>query len=205
MERVGPKGVVLGLDKDRSMTGFREHLTSGLAVAAFLALAACSGPEATPPAAPAPEAAAPPAAQAPPPAVVAPAESPTIGGDGSAIQLSALSGADMEAQPLTGELGCSFSTGAASPLLVAMGNVGSREPAQGLVKVADSVERIAAPGGFDGMLKGAVFSGAGKTIRIAVTGPATGGGESPPSPATLTYQRADGASRTFMGDWTCGP
>ena len=188
------------------MTGFRERLTSGLAIAALLALAACSGPEAAPPAAPAPEAAVPPVAEAPPPSdVVAPAESPTIGGDGSAIELSALSGADMEAQPLAGELGCSFSSGTAAPLLVAMGNVASREPAQGLVKVANSVERVAAPGGFDGMLKGAVFNGAGKTIRIAVTGPATGGGESPPSPATLTYQRADGASRTFAGDWTCGP
>jgi hypothetical protein len=71
--------------------------------------------------------------------------------------------------------------------------------------VGDYVERVAAPGGFDGMLKGAVFTGAGKTIRIMLTGPAIGGGESPPRPATLTYDRADGASRTIAGRWTCGP
>jgi len=40
---------------------------------------------------------------------------------------------------------------------------------------------------------------------IADTGPAEGGAESPPRPATLTYQRADGASRVFQGLWTCGP
>ena len=76
--------------------------------------------------------------------------------------------------------------------------------AQGLVKVGTYVERIAAPGGFDGLVNGATFTGAGKTIRIALTGPATGGGESPAYPATLTYDRADGAKRVYAGTWTCG-
>ena len=67
------------------------------------------------------------------------------------------------------------------------------------------IERVAARGGFDGMLKGAVFTGRGKTIRIALTGEPTQGGESPPTPATLTYERADGARRTIQGEWTCGP
>jgi hypothetical protein len=136
---------------------------------------------------------------------VAPAGSPTVGGDGSAIQLSALSETDLKAEPLQGELSCGFSTEAGSSLLVAQGDVAAKSAAQGVVKVGDYVERIAAPGGFNGMLKGAVFTGAGKTIRIALTGPATGGGESPPRPATLTYERADGASRVFAGRWTCGP
>lgn len=189
------------------MAGRREHAVSGMALAAaLLALAACSEPETTPPGAAPPVA--PPVTQpqpaTPPPAAAVP-NSPTVGGDGSQIQLSALSPTDIETGKLQGELGCSFSTDAASPLLVATGNVASRDPAQGLVKVGDYVERIAAPGGFDGMLKGPVFSGAGKTIRITVTGPATGGGESPPRPATLTYDRADGASRTFAGRWECGP
>jgi len=173
------------------MTGFSERLTRGAAIAAVLLLAACSGQEA--------------AAPAPMPDGAPPADVPTPGGGGSAIQLSALSEADMAAQPLTGELGCNFSTDTASPLLIAMGTVASREPAQGLVKVSGTVERITAPGGFDGMPKGAVFTGQDKTIRITLTGPAAGGGESPPSPATLTYERADGARLTLAGRWECGP
>lgn len=171
------------------MTGVRERLTRGAAIAAVLLLAACSGQEAATPA-PTPDA--------------APPEAPANGGEGSAIMLSALSAADMEAQPLAGELACSFSTDAASPLLVARGNVASDNAAQGLVKVTGSVERVTAPGGFDGMLKGAVFTGAGMTIRITQTGPSAGGGESPPSPATLTYE-ADGANQTLAGRWECGP
>lgn len=186
------------------MAGLRERLRlGGTALATVLMVAACSGQETAEPKAPA--ANTPPLAAEPPAPVPAPAQGATTGGDGSAIALSALSAADLQANPLGGELGCSFSTPTASPLLIAMGVVASREPAQGLVKVATYVERIAAPGGFDGMLKGATFTGAGKTIRVAVTGPATGGGESPPAPATLTYQRADGASITLAGSWQCGP
>lgn len=177
------------------------------------ALAACSEPSASDPApapAPGPAEVRTPAVSPPTPAPVvaepsAPAESPTVGGDGSAIRLSPLASADLRAEPLQGELACSFAIGDAAPLLFAQGNVASKEAAQGVVKVGDYVERVAAPGGFDGMLKGAVFTGAGKTIRITLTGPAIGGGESPPRPATLTYDRADGANRTFAGRWTCGP
>lgn len=191
------------------MVGLRRRHAALIAIAAVVSVAACSRQEATDPVAPAePTAAEPPVAVSAPPTPTpapAPPESPTVGGDGSAIRLSVLSAADLEREPLSGELGCSFSTDEAPPLLVAKGNVASRDPAQGLVKVLDSVERISAPGGFDAMLKGAVFSGAGETIRITLTAPAVGGGESPPIPATLTYDRADGASRTFVGRWECGP
>jgi len=132
------------------------------------------------------------------------AEPATEGGDGSQIVLSALTGADMNGAKLEGELACSFSGGDAT-LLLARGNVGSAERAQALVKVANSVERISAPGGYDAMIKGVRFAGQGKTITITVTGKALDGGESPASPATLTYDRADGARRTLIGDWTCGP
>ena len=132
-------------------------------------------------------------------------ESATIGGDGSNIVLVQLSSADIDDAALTGELGCSFSIGNALPLLVAMGDVASKEPSRGVVKVGDYVEVVTAPGGFDAMLQGAQFSGAGKTIRIVLTGAATGSGESPPAPATLTYDRADGARRSFAGEWQCGP
>ena len=187
----------------------RQRLTMVWAfVAAGLALAACSDQASQeqaaskPPAAIGSETRTP---ATPPPATAAEqASGSTIGGDGSEIQLSELTSADMQANPTQGELACGFAANGAT-LLTAQGNVASKEPAQGLVKVGDYVERIAAPGGFDGMLKSATFTGAGKTILIAVTGPATGGGESPPRPATLTYQRADGASRVFPGTWTCGP
>lgn len=173
--------------------------------AATLTLAACSDQTAKDQAASTPP---PPSVgtQTRTPAVAAPAPtaSTTVGGDGSEIQLSELTPADMQANPIEGELACGFSADGAR-LLVAQGHVASKDAAQGLVKVASYVERVAAPGGFDGMIKGATFSGQGKTILIAVTGPAAGGGESPPHPATLTYQRADGASRVFAGTWTCGP
>lgn len=175
-----------------------------------IALAACSDaddqpvatePVETPAAAPAPG----PAAAIAPAAPAVGTAAPTTGGDGSAIRLSALSAAEIADADLQGELGCSFSTTEASPLLIAMGNVASDDPAFGLVRIGDTIERIATPGGFDAMLDGATFSGRGTTIRIALTGPATGGGESPARPATLTFDRADGAQRVFAGRWACGP
>lgn len=173
--------------------------------AAALLVAGCSGSDGETAVAPAPPGAPPAPAPAPAPPE-APGLGATVGGDGSAIELSPLSAAEIEAADLSGELGCSFAaSGAAAPLLVAMGNVASREPAWGVVKVGTYVERVGAPGGFDAMLDGATFSGAGKTVRITLTGPAVGGGESPPRPATLTYDRADGARRGFAGLWSCGP
>lgn len=128
----------------------------------------------------------------------------TKGGDGSPITLAALSSGDLQDAQLFGELRCVFAA-TAGQLLVAGGNVGLADPAVGVVKVGGYVEPVSAPGGYDGMLKGATFVGQGKTIRVAPTGPAVGGGESPARPATLTFERADGASRTFPGRWTCGP
>ena len=130
----------------------------------------------------------------------------TVGGDGSQIQLSPLLRADFEANKLDGELGCSFNSGGGTdPLLYAVGYSGVKAPGYGLVKVTGYVERIVAPGGYDAMVNGTTFNGQGKTIKIALTGKATGGGESPAYPATLTYDRADGAKRVIEGTWTCGP
>lgn len=131
----------------------------------------------------------------------------TRGGDGSGIVLAPLSAMEIDTAALAGELACGFSAGEAgdAPLLLAKGDVASSNPARGVVKVGDSVEAVAAPGGFDAMLRGTRFSGSGKTIDLALTGPATGGGESPPRPAMLTYLRGDGAKRTWTGWWQCGP
>ena len=129
----------------------------------------------------------------------------TRGGDGSEITLNALTEEDMREADLPGELGCSFTTADGKVLLIAMGNVASSDAAQGVVKVAGYVERVSAPGGFDGMTAAPTFSGKGKTVHIEVTGEPTEGGESPPRPATLTYDRADGAQRDWRGEWRCGP
>ncbi len=191
------------------MTFHRYPLRTSL-IGLAVALAACSDPADQPVAVdPTETPASVPPSPAPAPSVpessAVEAAGATIGGDGSAIRLSALSSAEVADASLSGELGCSFSTREASPLLVAMGNVASPDPAFGLVKIGDSVERVAAPGGFDAMLDGATFSGRGTSISIALTGPATAGGESPARPATLTFDRADGAQRVFAGRWECGP
>jgi hypothetical protein len=129
----------------------------------------------------------------------------TRGGDGSEITLNALTEADMREASLSGELGCQFTTDDGEVLLIAMGKVASSDAAQGVVKVAGYVERVSAPGGFDGITASPTFSGKGKTVHIEVTGEPTEGGESPPRPATLTYDRADGARRDWRGEWRCGP
>lgn len=133
------------------------------------------------------------------------AASETTGGDGSAITLNALTEQDMRQAELPGELGCQFTTEGGQVLLIAMGNVASSEPARGVVKVAGYVEPVSAPGGFDGITDSPTFNGKGKTVQVQVTGEPTEGGESPPRPATLTYDRADGAQRTWPGQWRCGP
>ena len=129
----------------------------------------------------------------------------TQGGDGSEITLNALTEEDMNEASLPGELGCQFTTDDGEVLLIAMGNVGSSDAAQGVVKVAGYVERVSAPGGFNGITESPTFSGKGKTVHIEVTGEPTEGGESPPRLATLTYDRADGAQRDWQGEWRCGP
>lgn len=134
-----------------------------------------------------------------------PTPPPTVGGDGSAIRLSALSAGDIQTARLQGELVCAFAEQGGT-LLYASGDVASTERATGIVKIGDYVEPISAPGGFDGILRGATFAGRGTTVSVARTSDQPiGGGESPAHPATLTFQRADGASRVFTGNWTCGP
>lgn len=180
------------------------------ATALSLALAACSGPaepEKTPTASydgeVVPEGK---AAEAPPP--IKPTDVPTRGGDGSPIELAALTEADVSGAKLKGELACSFVDAdeeGAQPILLAQGDVASAEPSRGIVKVGDSIETVSANGGFDAMAKGTKFYAKGLELRVALTGPAQGEGESPPRPATLTADRADGARRVFAGLWQCGP
>ena len=103
-------------------------------------------------------------------------------------------------------MGCNFAADAATPpILIAKGNVASQDPARGIVKVGDTIASIAVTGGYDAMVDGANFYSEGLQLRVALTGAAQGGGESPPRPATLTLNRADGARRVIAGLWQCGP
>jgi len=178
------------------------------ATALSFALAACSGPaetEKTPTASydgdVVPEGRA-----AEPVPTIKPTDIPTRGGDGSPIELAALTEADVSGAKLKGELACSFAADeAAQPILHAQGDVASTEPSRGIVKVGDTIEAASANGGFDAMAKGTKFFAKGLELRVALVGPAPGGGESPPRPATLTADRADGAQRVFAGLWRCGP
>lgn len=179
------------------------------ATALSFALAACSGPaetEKTPTASYDGDVV--PEGRAAEPAVPAikPVDIPTRGGDGSPIELAALTEADVSGAKLKGELACSFAADeAAQPILHAQGDVASTEPSRGIVKVGDTIEAASANGGFDAMAKGTKFFAKGLELRVALVGPAPGGGESPPRPATLTADRADGAQRVFAGLWRCGP
>ena len=134
----------------------------------------------------------------------------TRGGDGSEIMLTELTEQDFAANPLEGELACSFGENPSSaPLLVARGFADdSAGRAQGLARIGDYPQRLMAmaPGGFDAMIVGARFGGQGMTYTITLDrSEVTGGGESPSNPARLLLQRADGAERTIPGTWTCGP
>jgi hypothetical protein len=140
------------------------------------------------------------------PPAIKPADEPTRGGDGTPIELAALGEADLAGARLDGELGCNFAADAATPpILIAKGNVASQDPARGIVKVGDTIASIAVTGGYDAMVDGANFYSEGLQLRVALTGAAQGGGESPPRPATLTLNRADGARRVIAGLWQCGP
>ena len=97
-----------------------------------------------------------------------------------------------------------FFADAEFPVLSAMGRVAMDDPSDGIVKRGGSVIGLSAPGGFDAMLGGVAFEGDdGAVYRVEVTGPAEGGGESPPRPATLATD--DGDSETLEGRWQCGP
>ena len=174
-----------------------------------LAMSACSSETAAPVEEPA-EPAAVSSSPAPTPSATVTTQSPTTGGDGSEIVLTALTEADYAANPLEGELGCSFASNqGGETLLAARGFVDDASGrAQGLASIGGYAERLmaSAPGGFDAMIAGARFGGRGMTYTVTLTDekPASGG-ESPPNPANLLLQRGDGAERTIPGTWTCGP
>lgn len=132
----------------------------------------------------------------------------TVGGDGSAINLTPLGYAQIEPANLKGELGCSFSRQTdAGPLLVARADVVPDGLVTGVVALAGTPERIAQAnaGGFNDLLDGIELSSRGMTLRLETTGEDQSEGEGSIVPATLTVLRGDGAERIYEGNWTCGP
>ena len=123
-------------------------------------------------------------------------------------RLAALAPADLAANPLDGELGCSFSAGE-DTLLVAMSFVAAPNTmAEGLARTEEGLQRLVAqePGGFDALLDGTIFTSRGTTFTITRTGDEPlGTGESPAYPAELLVRQAGGAQQAIAGTWTCGP
>lgn len=114
--------------------------------------------------------------------------------------IGALTESDLTDTTLDGELGCSFTTDEQHVLLVAMGNVASEQPSDGVIKFNGALERVGAPGGFDRMLRGTSFQGGSPSISIHTTGKSTDGTESPPQPAQLIVNNEE-----IQGYWNCGP
>ncbi|MET0290383.1 MAG: hypothetical protein ABW178_12205 [Pseudoxanthomonas sp.] len=112
---------------------------------------------------------------------------------------------DIEEAKLPGELACSFSEANGASLLYASGDVASKTAAQGVVKFRGGAQRVAAPGGFNGMTRGGSFTGTDLSVELAITGATTGGGESPAFPATASFVRNGGERQTLQGTWRCGP
>lgn len=133
--------------------------------------------------------------------------SETIGGDGSDISLEPVTGTDIPA--IAGELGCSFTTMEGQTLLVAKADVGDEATPNAAVNNGGYGEALASTqaGGFGRLEQnGAKFSGRGLTVTLTTDGPAGDSAtEVTTRPAEMLVQRADGAERTYEGDWACGP
>ena len=96
-------------------------------------------------------------------------------GQSAPIMLDVILPDDLAAEPLVGELGCSFSFSRTDdPLLVAKGFVDSQSQAMGAVKIDGTVMRLAkeGAGGFGDMPSGASFTNGTVNVRVEVTGEA---------------------------------
>jgi len=116
---------------------------------------------------------------------------------------------DVEGAQLSGELACSFSeAGETNPVLIARADVVDGAHAEGLVKLGPSAVRLRSEqaGGFNALVQGATFTGGDLRAQVTVTSDeASGGGESPPRPATLELGASGLEPQRIEGQWTCGP
>ncbi|MEN7538331.1 hypothetical protein [Aurantiacibacter flavus] len=131
-------------------------------------------------------------------------------GQSAPIMLDVIMPEDIAAEPLDGELGCSFSFSRNDdPLLVAKGFVDSQRQAMGAVKIDGTVMRLAkdGKGGFGDMPDGASFTNGTVSARVEVTGEADPGAapsESPLKTARLTIARGT-RQIVIDGFYACGP
>ena len=112
---------------------------------------------------------------------------------------------------LEGELACSFATSDESnTLLVARADVSENGRATAAINSDGFAMQLYGEqlGGFSGLEEdGGTFAGEGMVIVVELGDAALGGSETEQSSqvATMTVNRADGATRTFDGEWVCGP
>jgi hypothetical protein len=125
----------------------------------------------------------------------------------SGLQPVSMAGADM----LEGELRCSFQeVDTASPMLIAAADVDPDGRATAAINNDGADLQLYGEqlGGFSGLEEdGGTFAGEGMVIVVEL-GDATLDGsqtEQTSQAATMTVNRADGATRTFDGEWVCGP
>jgi len=132
---------------------------------------------------------------------------PTRGGDGSQIELLAVSAAQLETVDLQGELACTFEAPTHGTLLLARADVLPDGMVRAVVNNNGYAEMLAngRAGGFNDLLDGVTLTGKGLVVRLERGAAESTSNESTRHAATLTVQRADGAERTYDGTWTCGP
>ncbi|TXC68836.1 hypothetical protein FSZ31_07660 [Sphingorhabdus soli] len=122
------------------------------------------------------------------------------------IRLRPLTAADLAANPLDGELGCSFvATGGAGALLVASGVVEVGTRINGIVKPGDRVARVDATGDFAQLERGLMLIGDGIEVTLSRGGKRAIASEATHYDATLRVARSDGERHSYAGSWTCGP
>ena len=127
------------------------------------------------------------------------------GGGVARTEPVALTAQDIAGADLPGELACGFADRGGNTLLYASGNVQSSEDAVGLVKIADEIERLTVPGGFNALVRGPTLAGSGLSVTVRnLRSPTPKGEESPPSPASMTLDHGK-ATVSIDGTWTCGP
>jgi hypothetical protein len=131
----------------------------------------------------------------------------TKGGDGSSIELLALTSEMLQKNALEGELACSFSSTKNDLLLVAKSYVSDKTPVYGLINHNGYPERVfqTKADGFNDLLDGIELSGKGLTLEVVRGKKHPTGHEGSEHEAKLVVQRGDGAERTFAGTFSCGP
>lgn len=125
----------------------------------------------------------------------------------TSLQPVSMQGADM----LDGELRCSFqASDSGEPLLIAAADVNPDGRATAAINNDGADLQLYGEqlGGFSGLEEdGGTFAGEGMVIVVGLGAAALDGlqTEQTSKAATMTINRADGATRTFDGKWVCRP